>query len=213
VRRPSLIDPALTFSQTRVLGCLIEKQITVPMSYPMTPNAVRVGCNQKNNRDPVVEMDDDEVFDTLKSLERLGHVESGLLDNTQTVKYKHRLLSSLGLDKGEVVILCELFNRGSQTPGELRSRCDRMHKFADLAEVERTLAQLKARNFVVLLERAPGTKESRWGHLFCGLPKASPPPPSGVGRPGLEERVAILESLVETLQKRLDALEGPHRGV
>lgn len=202
-----MIDSTLTPVQARVLGCLIEKQITVPMSYPMTPNGVRVGCNQKNNRDPVVEYDDNAVFDTLKSLERLGYVESGLLDNTQTVKYKHRLTLALGVDRGELVILCELFNRGSQTPGELRSRCDRMHKFADLAEVEAALGRLKARNFLVMLERVPGTKEPRWGHLFCGQPAAPAVAPSAPGRQGLEERVVALEALVQQMQKRLDTLE------
>jgi uncharacterized protein YceH (UPF0502 family) len=206
-----MIDPLLTAPQTRLLGCLIEKQITVPMSYPMTPNGVRVGCNQKNNRDPVVAYDDDLVFDTLKSLERLGYVESGLLDNTQTIKYRHRLTQALGLEKGELVILCELFNRGSQTVGELRSRCDRMHGFVDLADVERCLGQLKSRKFAVLLERLPGTKEPRWGHLFCGQPAAAVVTAPAPARSGLEERVASLEGLVHDLQTRLEALERAER--
>ena len=208
-----MIEATLTPEQARVLGCLVEKQLTVPMSYPMTPNGVRVACNQKNNRDPVVEYDDDTVFDTLKSLEKLGYVESGLFDNSQTIRYKHRLPAALGIERGELVILCELFNRGSQTPGELRSRCERMHKFADLADVERCLVQLKTRNFLVTLERQPGTKEARWGHLFCGKPTTPPAsstasPASASSREALEARVSTLETVVQQLQERLNKIEG-----
>jgi hypothetical protein len=203
-------ETILTAPQARLIGAMVEKQITTPLNYPMTPNAVRVACNQKNNRDPVVEYDDNLVFDTLKSLEKLGFVQSGLLDNTQTVKYKQTLDKALDLNRGELVILCELFNRGPQTPGELRGRCDRMYQFQDLADVERTLATLSGRNFVLMLERLPGTKEHRWAHLFCGEPKlpVREPPGAPAGRPALEGRVEALEALVADLEGRLRALEG-----
>jgi len=207
-----MMNPILSAAQTRVIGCMIEKQITTPMGYPMTPNAVRVACNQKSNRDPVVEYDDNVVWDTLKSLERLGYVESGLLDNTQTVKYRQKIQQVHTLERGELVILCELFNRGPQTPGELRSRCERMYKFQDLADVERCLGLLVERKFVVMLERLPGTKENRWAHLFCGqpaipaLPQRTPAVPAVPS--GLEERVAALENQLRLMEERLKALEG-----
>ena len=204
-------DTLLSVPQARIIGAMIEKQLTTPLNYPMTPNAVRVACNQKNNRDPVVEFDDDIVFDTLKSLERLGYIESGLFDNSQTIRYKQKLKAKHELERGEEVILCELFNRGSQTPGELRSRCDRMHKFPDLADVERCLQKLASRRFVVMLERQPGTKEPRWGHLFSGQPSqptASAQRSPAPGNPALEERVAQLEELVAKLERRVEALEG-----
>ena len=204
-------DTLLSVPQARIIGAMIEKQLTTPLNYPMTPNAVRVACNQKNNRDPVVEFDDDIVFDTLKSLERLGYIESGLFDNSQTIRYKQKLKAKHELERGEEVILCELFNRGSQTPGELRSRCDRMHKFPDLADVERCLQKLASRRFVVMLERQPGTKEPRWGHLLSGQPTqptASAQRSTVPSNPALEERVAQLEELVAKLEKRIEALEG-----
>jgi hypothetical protein len=200
----------LTADQIRVLGSMIEKQITTPANYPMTPNAVRVACNQKSNRDPVVEFSDDTVFDTLKSLERLGYVASGLLDNTQTIKYKQKLNQALALERGELVILCELFNRGPQTPGELRSRCERMFKFQDLADVELCLSLLVTKRLAVMLERLPGTKEHRWAHLFCGKPDIAVPVriQSNPATQNLEARVASLESQLSLLEARMVALEG-----
>jgi uncharacterized protein YceH (UPF0502 family) len=201
-------ESILTEAQARLLGAMVEKQLTTPQNYPMTPNAVRVACNQKNNRDPVVEYTDDVVFDTLKSLEKRGFLQSGLLDNTQTIKYRQTLDKALELSRGELVILCELFNRGAQTVGELRSRCDRMYTFAGLAAVEKDLSHLAERQFVVMLERQPGTKESRWAHLFCGVPRPATrePKPAGAGS-GLEERVAALEALVGRLEGRIADLE------
>ena len=201
-------ESILTEAQARLIGAMVEKQLTTPQNYPMTPNAVRVACNQKNNRDPVVEYTDDLVFDTLRSLEKLGFLQSGLLDNTQTVKYKQTLDKALDLTRGELVILCELFNRGAQTPGELRSRCDRMYSFPDLAAVEKDLTRLAERQFIQMLERQTGTKENRWAHLFCGEPQApSPKSRSTSGPVDFEARVADLEALVRRLEGRVSALE------
>lgn len=199
----------LTETQARVVGSMIEKQITTPANYPLTPNSVKVACNQKSNRDPVVEYDDDQIFDTLKSLEKLGCVESGLLDYTRTIKYKQTFTKLLGLERAEVAIVTELLLRGPQTPGELRARAERLHPFANLAEVEQTLGHLKQQGMLVLLERLPGTKEPRWAHLFCGkpiLPLASPPSPSA--KQGGEGRVEQLERQLEAMEERFAALEG-----
>lgn len=199
-------DILLTDVQARVIGSMIEKQLTTPANYPLTPNSVKVACNQKSNRDPVVEFDDDQIFDTLKALEKLGCVESGLLDYTRTIKYKQTFTKLLGLDKAETAVVTELLLRGPQTPGELRARGERLHPFADLAEVEATLGKLKERGMVTLLERLPGTKEPRWAHLFCGKPVV-PSTPASVGPPRAEGRVELLERQVHALEDQLRALD------
>jgi uncharacterized protein YceH (UPF0502 family) len=208
-----MIENKLSEIQARVIGCMVEKLITTPANYPMTPNAVRVACNQKSNRDPVVDYSEDQVFDALHSLERLGYVEGDQSDFGRTIKYRQLFGKVHDLERGELVIMTELFIRGSQTPGELRGRCERMHQFKDLAEVERCLAKLVARQFVVMLERQPGTKENRWGHLFCGAPRlpasmaAASSTGGNGGNGGLEERVAWLEEQLRLMEERLSALE------
>jgi uncharacterized protein YceH (UPF0502 family) len=202
----------LTEHEARVIGCMIEKQLTTPQYYPMTQNSVRVACNQKSNRDPVVDYSDNDVFDILRSLEDKGYAEIDMVDFSRATRYRQLFGKVHELERGELVILCELFIRGPQTPGELRSRCERMYKFKDLAEVERCLQQLVAKQFVTMLERLPGTKENRWAQLFCGEPKISPPSSSGVAAPArtggdLEGRVARLEEELRTMGERMAALE------
>jgi uncharacterized protein YceH (UPF0502 family) len=210
----------LTEAQARVIGSMIEKQLTTPMNYPMTPNAIRVACNQKSNRDPVVDYSDDEIYDRLQELQRLGCAEIDAADYGRTSKYRQTFGKLHDLERGELVILCELFIRGPQTPGELRSRCERMHRFKDLTEVERCLGQLVGKKFVLMLERQPGTKEHRWAHLFCGAPRvaaapapASPAVPAAGMAPaaaagGLEARLGELERHMRLMEERLAALEG-----
>ena len=208
-----MIDTLLTEPQVRVIGAMIEKQFTTPSGYPMTPNAIRVACNQKNNRDPVVEYDDNTIYDLLQDLQRLGQVEIDQMEYSRTSKYRQIFGKAQALETGELVILCELFNRGPQTPGDLRARCERMHRFKDLADVERCLGQLATRQFVLMLERLPGTKEHRWDQLFCGQPKLSAPTPAPVKgdssskADGLEARVVYLEQQLRLMAERLAALE------
>ncbi len=207
-----MIKTILTEQHVRVIGSMIEKQITTPMNYPMSPNAVKVACNQKSNRDPVVEYDDNEVFDILHGLQRIGYIESGLLDYSRNTKYRQLFSEVHELERGELVIMCELFIRGPQTPGELRSRCERMYKFKDLADVERCLKLLSDKQFVLMLERLPGTKENRWAQLFCGKPKIPAPAPHAPAatpsaRNDLGERVANLEQQLRQMEERLSALE------
>lgn len=206
------METTLTEKQARVLGAMIEKQWTTPQYYPMTTNAIKVACNQKNNRDPAVDYSDDEVFDTVRGLEDLNFVEIDGLESSRATRYRQSFSKALGLEKGETVILCELFNRGPQTVGELRTRCDRMFPLKDLAEVERCLTLLAQKGYAMMLEKAPGTKEPRWAHLFCGAPpvviqttsshRASP-----AGNPDLPARVTQLEAQVQALEARLSALE------
>ena len=206
-----MIQTILSQQQVRVIGSLIEKQVTTPMNYPMTQNSIRVACNQKSNRDPVVDYSDDEVFDILQSLLKLKLVEIDMMDYSRTSKYNQLFSTSQGLERGERAILCELFIRGPQTPGELRSRGERLYKFKDLADLQRCLDLLADRQFVTMLERQPGTKEHRWGHLFCGQPKYAPTQ-AATNQPvreseGLEERVAFLEEKMRQMAARIESLE------
>lgn len=205
---------ALSKEQARVLGSMIEKKFTTPMSYPMSINAIKVACNQKSNRDPVVEYSDDEVFDTLQDLQKLGYAMLDETEYSRTSKYAETLGKSLGLSKGELAILGELFNRGPQTAAELRLRCERMHRYREDRELESCLESLAARGMIRLLERQSGARESRWGHLFCGEPvlaagksanTTEAPTASAKSKPDLESRVAALESqLAEALERIAD---------
>jgi hypothetical protein len=164
----------LTPEEVRVAGCLVEKQMTTPDSYPLTHNALVTACNQLSNRSPVVSYDDSIVMHALaglraKQLARMLHVPG-----SRGPKHRHVLDETLELDRGEVALLAVLGLRGPQTVGELRSRTERMHPFASLSEVEETLERLGARPdpLVIRLERQPGQKEARYAHLLSGLAAA-----------------------------------------
>jgi uncharacterized protein len=162
----------LTAIETRVLGSLIEKDITTPDYYPLSLNALVNACNQKNNRDPVMNLDDQTVRDALTTLQekRLAGPASGA--DSRVPKYEHRLQEFFNFDRREIAIVCVLLLRGPQTPGELRSRTDRMHHFEALDDIISTLDRLARRDpaLVAILPRQPGTKESRYTHLFSGEP-------------------------------------------
>jgi uncharacterized protein len=156
--------------ETRVLGSLIEKDVTTPDYYPLSLNALVNACNQKNNRDPVMNLDEEAVRQALSTLQekRLAG-PSGSADSRVT-KYEHRLQEAFNFTRGETAILCVLLLRGPQTPGELRGRTERMHRFEDLTEVQSTLQRLMQRDppLVRVLPRQPGTKEARYKHLLGG---------------------------------------------
>ena len=162
----------LTAIETRVLGSLIEKDITTPDYYPLSLNALVNACNQKNNRDPVMSLDEQSVRDALTTLQekRLAGPASGA--DSRVPKYEHRLQEVFNFDRREIAIVCVLLLRGPQTPGELRSRTDRMYHFEALDDVISTLDRLAQREppLVAILPRQPGTKESRYTHLFSGEP-------------------------------------------
>jgi len=165
----------LTAIEARVIGCLIEKHITTPDQYPLSLNALVNACNQKSNRDPVLELEERTVQQTLDDLGRKHFVVEKSGFGSRVPKYQHRFCNTeygtLKLDPQELAIVCELLLRGPQTPGELRSRAARMAPFSDVSEVEAALTRLGEREdgpFVVRLAREPGRRESRYAHLFSG---------------------------------------------
>jgi hypothetical protein len=199
--------------EVRVLGSLIEKDITTPDYYPLSLNALVNACNQKNNRDPVMMLDENAVRDALSSLQekRLAGPAGGA--DSRVTKYEHRLQEVFNFDRREIALICVLLLRGSQTPGELRSRTDRMYRFETLDDVQSALQKLMDREppLVRILPRQPGTKESRYTHLFSGdySPDAttlivSSPSEDSPG-PG-EERIAKLEAAVSSLQAEMENL-------
>jgi uncharacterized protein YceH (UPF0502 family) len=165
----------LTPVEARVIGCLIEKQVTTPDQYPLSLNALVNACNQKSNRDPVLELDERTVQHTVDDLARKHFVVEKSGFGSRVPKYQHRFCNTeygtLKLDPQELAIVCELLLRGAQTPGELRSRAARMSMFSDVSEVEAALTRLSEREdgpFVLRLTREPGRRESRYAHLFSG---------------------------------------------
>ena len=155
--------------EARVLGCLVEKEITTPEYYPLSLNALLHACNQKSNRDPLMNLDEDAVRQALRALgeQMLARSASG---DSRVAKYEHRLSEVFNFTRPETAILCELLLRGPQTPGELRSRAERMHPFEDLSVVQTTLKHLMEHEpaLVKLLPRQTGNKEARYAHLLVG---------------------------------------------
>jgi uncharacterized protein len=158
--------------ECRVLGSLIEKEITTPEYYPLSLNALINACNQKSNRDPVMNIDEPAVRQALHSLDAQSLVRSVSASDSRVTKYEHRLQEAFNFYRHEIAILCVLLLRGPQTPGELRTRAERMHPFDDLGAVQSCLQHLMKREppLVKVLPRQPGTKESRYAHLLSGDP-------------------------------------------
>jgi uncharacterized protein YceH (UPF0502 family) len=165
----------LTPLEARIIGCLIEKQITTPDQYPLSLNALVNACNQKSNRDPVLDLDEQTVQRTLDALSRKHFIAERSGFGSRVPKYQHRFCNTeygtLKLDEQELAVTCELLLRGPQTAGELRGRASRMGTFSDVSEVEATLTRLAEREggpFVTRLAREPGRREVRFAHLFSG---------------------------------------------
>jgi uncharacterized protein YceH (UPF0502 family) len=200
--------PTLSLLQTRVLGVLVEKQLTVPDTYPLTLNAVGAGCNQKSSRDPVIEASEDEVqsaIDQLKSLSLVMESSGG-----RAMRYAHNVQRVLQVPAQAVAILAVLMLRGPQTAGELRIHTERLHRFSDISAVEGFLAELAARPggaLVVELPRQAGARETRWAHLLSGAPQVSAtteaaPAPDRVA----VGEIAALRATVEDLRTELTAM-------
>jgi uncharacterized protein len=168
------MDVVLNAIEVRVLGSLIEKELTTPEYYPLSLNALVNACNQKSNRDPVMSLEEAEV---IKALDSLRFKQFALLSGAggRVSKYRHALVEKFRFSPAELSLICELLARGAQTVGELRTRAERMHQFCDLAEVEAVLGELMERTpaIVTRLPRQPGRKESRYCHLFSGEPDIS----------------------------------------
>jgi uncharacterized protein YceH (UPF0502 family) len=207
------MDILLTEVEARVLGSLIEKELTTPAYYPLSLNALVNACNQKSNRDPFMNVDEDAVREALRSLNKKEL--AGPADDMvgRVTKYEHRLQEAFNFTRHETAILCELLLRGPQTPGELRSRADRMHKFDDLGIVQSTLQRLMKREppLVKLLPRQPGTKEARYAHLLSGDVEAwerePEPGPIVISGSSMGEQIARLEGDVAVLQKEVKDLK------
>ena len=206
----------LTPLEARVIGCLLEKQVTTPEQYPLSINAVATACNQKTNREPVMTLSEAEVQEQLDTLVKRHYLRTVSGFGNRVTKYEQRFCNSefgdLKLSSAEVALVTTLLLRGAQTPGELRGRAQRMHEFADMAEVESTLERLANREdgpFVVRLPREPGKHESRYMHLFSGevdLQAAAVQSDASAVDDDLRARVEALEGEVAELKQRLDSL-------
>ncbi|RAU38833.1 YceH family protein [Enterobacter sp. ECC-175] len=206
----------LSGTEARVIGCLLEKQITTPEQYPLSVNAVTMACNQKTNRDPVMNLSEHDVQDILDALVKRHYLRTVSGFGNRVTKYEQRFCNSefgdLKLSPAEVAIVATLLLRGAQTPGELRSRASRMHEFRDVQEVEATLEGLASREdgpYVLRLAREPGKRESRYRHLFNDETDASEIAfiaDSKESDASLAARVDALENEVAGLKQRLDAL-------
>jgi len=211
------MPPDLTPLEARVLACLIEKQATTPDQYPLTLNALVNACNQKSNRDPVMNLDEVEVQRVLDGLlHRHLVIEKGGA-GSRVPKYHHRVCggdySWLSLSPQQAAVMCELMLRGPQTPGELRGRVGRLAEFTDIAQVEATLESLIHREekpLVVHLPREPGRREARYAQLLCGpveVTAASAQEPAGDGQDADSGRLALLEEQVRLLRAEVDELK------
>jgi len=215
----------LSSLEARVIGCLIEKQTTTPDQYPLSLNALVNACNQKSNRDPVMEVDEVTIQGTVDQLARKHFVVEKSGFGSRVPKFQHRFCNTeygtLKLTAQELAIVCELLLRGPQTPGELRTRASRMAPFSEVGQVEAALESLRTREdgpFVVRLPREPGRRDSRYAHLFSGavavpaiedapqtvaVSNAAAETPSRLDR--LEEQVRRLREELDDMKRRLDA--------
>lgn len=205
----------LTNVQARILGALIEKEITTPENYPLSLNALRNACNQSSSREPVMALDEDEVRQGLHVLEDLGLTQSS--KDSRVPKYEHRVRDRLQLRRDETAVICLLLLRGPQTPGELKTRSERLFGFEDAGAVLATLQRLAARTeelpegaLAVQLARLPGARDSRWAQLLegpidVGAVVAREEPRAKIG---LAEEVETLRREIQGLRERLDRLEG-----
>jgi uncharacterized protein YceH (UPF0502 family) len=207
------VDILLNDTEARVLGSLIEKEVTTPDYYPLSLNALVNACNQKSNRDPVMNLDEAAVRQALRTLEDKKLAGPGDNFVSRVSKYEHRLSEVFNLTRHETAILCELLLRGPQTPGELRSRAERMHPFDDLGVVHSTLQRLMQRDppVVRLLPRQPGTKEARFAHLLSGdRPEWNAQPGSDAVVTSIRsdgDRIAHLEEAFMDLQREFADLK------
>ena len=205
------MEPTLTENEVRVLGALIEKDNTTPEYYPLSLNALVNACNQKSNRDPVMQLNENAVRDALSGLQehRLAGPAGGA--DSRVTKYEHRTQEVFNFTRGEVALLCVLLLRGPQTPGELRGRTERMHHFETLDDVQSALQKLMQRQppLAKVLPRQPGTKESRYVHLLAGDVAVAELPQTTTAasrESGDGERIARLEEEVGALRREVAEL-------
>ncbi len=207
----------LTAAQARVLGALVEKEITTPDYYPLSLNALMNACNQRSNREPVMDLDEDAVRQALHGLEDLRLAGRARGSDGRVTKYEHWLGEAFNFSRAETALICVLLLRGPQTPGELRGRTERMHRFDEISDVMGGLQKLMEREptLVAVLPRQPGTKESRYAHLLSGPVEsvaqplsayANPAAAGGAISPEQEGRIAQLEMTVVELRNEVAEL-------
>ena len=210
IEAESLESVLLDEEEVRVLGCLIEKEMTTPDYYPLTLNSLVSACNQKSSRDPVVEYDDALVQAALERLQEKGLTRRITGADSRVPRFRHVANDALRLNKERAAVICVLLLRGPQTPGEIRQRTNRMYEFASLAEVEETIEELRTRDTLALvaqLPRQPGTKEARYAHLLMGPideEEVASSTAAPVRRSGLEQRVAELEERIAQLEAQFE---------
>jgi len=207
------MDIKLTENEVRVLGSLIEKDITTPEYYPLSLNALLNACNQKSNRDPVMQLNENAVRDALEGLQEHRMAGPARGADSRVTKYEQRLQEVFNFMRPEIAVLCVLLLRGSQTPGELRGRAERLHRFETLDDVQSALQKLMQREppLAKVLPRQPGTKESRYAHLFAGdVVEAEAPATGGAvveRNPAGAERIARLEEEVASLRRQIGEIK------
>ncbi|HWA12726.1 MAG TPA: YceH family protein [Burkholderiales bacterium] len=197
--------PLLSPLEQRVLGVLVEKQLTTPDYYPLSLNALVAGCNQKTSRDPVMSVAEDEAQAALDALKDRKLVTHSWGASRRVVRYSHNLPQVLGTDAGTTALVTTLMLRGPQTPGELRTACERLYRFADLSSVDAYLADMAGRGLVVRLPKAPGAREHRWAQLLGG------PVEADAGAPAAQEGAA--DPTLAGLQAELNALREEVAGI
>jgi len=213
--------PLLSALETRVLGVLVEKQLTTPDHYPLSLNGMVAGCNQKTSRDPVMEVTEEEVQGALDELKERKLVTHSWGASRRVVRYSHTLPQVLGSDAGTTALIATLMLRGAQTAGELRIACERLYRFADLSSVDAYLSEMAARPggaLVIKLAKQPGSREHRWMHLLNGPvdaagAEASSPhsaPAAGASVAALQTEVANLREEVAELRRTVEALGSRH---
>jgi hypothetical protein len=206
---PTDLDPI----EVRILGCLMEKQRTTPDGYPLTLNALRLACNQSTNRDPVVDYDEDLIHDTLQKLHRRELTRAASGHGSRSSKYRHLVPETLGIEQPEQALLTVLLLRGDQTPGELKTRTERLNGFEALEDVEQKLDEMAERGLVEKLERRPGEKQVRWRHLLGGgesFLDGAPAVITGAAEPAIQiertDELAELKAAVARLEREVAEL-------
>ena len=204
----------LSAAEARALGALVEKEITTPDYYPLTLNALINACNQRSNREPVMDLDEDDTRQALHGLENKGLAGRARSAYGLVTNYEHWLGEAFNFSRAETALICVLLLRGQQTPGELRGRTERMHRFEEMSEVLAGLQKLMERepSLVAIMPRQPGTKEARYAHLLSGpvesvqMPAITANAPALAATPEQDDRIAQLEATVTELQREVAAL-------
>ncbi len=202
----------LSATESRVIGCLLEKEITTPEQYPLTLNALTTACNQKSNRDPVLQLSEAEVQDSIQQLSQRHLISELFLGSSRVAKYQHRFCNTefgnLQLSEQELAIVCVLLLRGEQTPGELRTRTNRLCSFTSVTETEAVMTQLEERELLVKLSREPGKRENRYAHLFSDRELAIQTTQVEQEKEKADySRIEALEQEVVLLRSELEALK------